>query len=416
MSRRTNSTIAVFSLLLAASAGAWALEPDELDPAAPAGQAHHSKALKPSQHPNGQAHARFGIADIDSLSNFNKHFKSAGVDSNGAPQQLWYYNMVGNPPELGGTTSVNAPIVPVSLDLLNYDGSVRFHVDATRYVQPVVESPVFSNATYSSSAVPTQVTDAIQRAEFAKSAKDDWHTLLAPAVKPGRVMRIPRGTYRFSRNADGSIRYVLVDIDTFVNLLFPATATDTTTPIGAAENAGDITTKDISTFLFPNTFLYFNGNPAECCVVGFHSYDAEPPDAGSSATEKRFVMNYSSWVSPGIFRGGVFEDVTALSHEIAETFNDPFVASDNVHNIVPWWLSPNGNCQNNLEDGDVIEGLPRDTYPVAMPNGRTYHPQNEALLQWFEFQQYSDALHGAYSYPDESTLTTLSAPQNANCQ
>jgi len=56
---------------------------------------------------------------------------------------------------------------------------------------------------------------------------------------------------------------------------FPATETDTSTPIGAAENAGDIRTRDLSTFLFPNAFL-FNGNPNNCCVIGFHTYDLEP--------------------------------------------------------------------------------------------------------------------------------------------
>ena len=86
-----------------------------------------------------------------------------------------------------------------------------------------------------------------------------------------------------------------------------------------------------------------------------------------------------------------------------------------MHNITPWWLSPNGNCQNNLEDGDVIEGLPNATFPMTM-NGFTYHPQNEALLQWFEFESPSSALGGAYSYPNANTLTQLSAPQNVNCQ
>jgi hypothetical protein len=90
------------------------------------------------------------------------------------------------------------------------------------------------------------------------------------------------------------------------------------------------------------------------------------------------------------------------------------VASDNKHNITPWWLSPNGNCQNNLEVGDVIEGLPRDVYPIKM-NGTTYHPQNEALLQWFEFQFPSTAIDGAYSYPDETTLPTLSPIQLPGC-
>jgi len=107
--------------------------------------------------------------------------------------------------------------------------------------------------------------------------------------------------------------------------------------------------------------------------------------------------------------------VTARSHELSETFNDPLVASDNVHNVTPWWLSPNGNCQNNLEDGDVIEGLPNSTYPTTM-HIYTYHPQNEALLQWFEFKQQSNAIDHAYRYPDTTTLTSLSPMQNPGCQ
>jgi hypothetical protein len=107
--------------------------------------------------------------------------------------------------------------------------------------------------------------------------------------------------------------------------------------------------------------------------------------------------------------------VTALSHEISETYNDPFVTFDGVHDITPWWLSPNGNCQNNLETGDVIEGLPNDTYPITM-NGMTYHPQNEALTQWFESTGKSDALDGAFSYPDETVLPKANVSQKAGCQ
>jgi hypothetical protein len=207
-----------------------------------------------------------------------------------------------------------------------------------------------------------------------------------------------------------------VEANTFVNLLFPGAVVDSSTPIGAAEVAGEITTKDISTFLFPNTYL-FEGTTANCCILGFHSYDFEYGDASNGFTERRFVMNYSSWISPGIFGGG-FADVTAHSHEIAETFNDPFVASNGIQNITPWWLAPNGNCQNNLETGDVIEGLSHAVYPVTLTTGGhpfTYHPQNEALLQWFEFESPSSALGGAYSYPNTNVLTAPSAPQNAGC-
>src|SRR5439155_1588453 len=96
------------------------------------------------------------------------------------------------------------------------------------------------------------------------------------------------------------------------------------------------------------------------CVLGFHTYDFEPGDASNGFRERRYVLNYSSWISPGLFGPG-FEDITALSHEVTESLNDPFVGSDGVHGITPWWLSQNGNCQNDLEVGDVIEGLPDAT-------------------------------------------------------
>ena len=373
----------------------------------------------PHAHANGQAHARFGVPNIDSLVNFNGHYFTDGFGIDGGPQREWFFNTVGNPPQMHGTTYINAPIVPVTLDLRNFDGSPRFVngqpliSSPTAFVTPVLNSPVFSNATFSTSNVPTQVTDAVQRAEYWQNAKDDWHTLLVPSVKTGRTMVLIRGTYSFALNANGTCcRFVLVDANTFINKLFPATADDTTTPVGAAENAGDITTKDMSTFLFPNTFLFI-GTTSNCCILGFHSYDFElgTPDNGN--VEKRYVMNYSSWISPGLFGGG-FQDVTALSHEIAETYNDPFVASDNIRNITPWWKAPNGNCQNDLETGDVIEGLPNGVFPITM-NGMTYHPQNEALLQWFEFESPSSAFGNAYSYPNLSTLTALSAVQKANC-
>jgi hypothetical protein len=161
-----------------------------------------------------------------------------------------------------------------------------------------------------------------------------------------------------------------------------------------------MTTRDLTTLLFPNTFLY--DSAGGCCVLGFHSFDVEP-DAKGNPT-KFYVMNYASWISPGLF-GESFQDVTALSHELAEAMNDPFVSYDGVHNQTQWWTAPNGLCQNNLETGDVIEGLSNATYPVTI-NGVTYHPQNEALLQWFAGESPSRAWHGAYSFPDPTVLTS----------
>lgn len=357
---------------------------------------------------------------VDSLVNFTGHFEEAGVYLDGSPHHIWEYSMVGNSPAHGRTTTYNAPIVPVTIDLRNFDGSPRF-VNGHRlisspdaFVQPVLNSPVFSSTNFTSSDVPTQISDAIQKAEFGNHARPDWHTLLNPVVKRERTMVLIRGTYRFALNSDGTCcLFVLVDINTFQNKLFPPTAPpDNSTVMGAAEVAGDITTKDISTFLFPNTYLYFNGDPNQCCVLGFHSFDFEPGDASNGNQTRFYVMNYSSWTTPGLF-GTAFADVTALSHEMAELYNDPFVAFDNLHNVTPWWLSPNGNCQDNMEVGDVIEDLPNATFPITM-NGYTYHPQNVALLPWFEFAKNSFAINNAYSYPDETVLG-LPTPQPLNC-
>jgi hypothetical protein len=360
-------------------------------------------------------------ASIDSIRSFGGEFQVVGFDAAGHAQRNWFFTMAGNPPEAGGTTRFNAPIVPVSLDLLDYDGKVRvvdgqpLHSSARPFVVPVVNSPLFRKADYTSSNTPTQFADAVQRAEFYNQMRSDWHTLLQPSVKAERTLAVPRGAYYFALNSDGSCcAFVLVDIKIFSRLLFSATASDAVTVVGAAEHAGDITPTDISTFLFPNTYLYLNGNPNHCCVLGFHTYESEPGDAGNNFREKRYVFNYSSWISPGLFAPG-FEDITALSHELTESLNDPFVGSDGVHGVTPWWLSQNGNCQNDLEVGDVIEGLPDSTIAIRT-HGRTYHPQNEALLPWFEFQSPSSALGGAYSYPNQNVLTALSPPEVVHCQ
>jgi len=375
--------------------------------------------------------ANGSVLGVDSLQNFSSYFYRPGVDNFGNLQFTWPYTMVGRSPFRGGedreednqTTRIGAPIVAVSLDLRTATGAPRFTPTgsplisrATQFVTPTLKSPVFSNAVFDSSERPTQYTDAVQRAEFFHTASEDWHTLLTPRVRTTRTMvlkQAPDGKppiYQFSLNPDGTCcRFVLIDINAFVNAFFPATATDTTTPIGAAENAGDITTRDMSTFLFNNAFLFF-GTTANCCVIGFHTYDLEPGSAANGWREKRYVLNYSSWVSPGIFRDNSFFDITALSHELSETFNDPF-----VNNATPWWLAPNGLCQNNLEDGDVIENLPNAQFPMTL-NGFTYHPQNEALLQWFAGQTPSSAIHHAYSYPNTAVLTSAATSQNLNCK
>src|ERR1700741_2236308 len=201
---------AVLLFGLAASFACYAQQDDDQVPINFLSHASHkSIQMAPRGHRNGQAHTN-GIPNIDSLVNFNNHFQAQGVDQNGNSQVIWYYNMVGTAPEHHGTTTFNAPIVPVTLDLRNVDGSPRFVngkpliSSPTQFVQPLLDSPIFQNFSYSSSNDATQYTDAVQRAEFFNSAKSDWHTMLNPSVKTGRTMVLLRGTYQIALNADGS--------------------------------------------------------------------------------------------------------------------------------------------------------------------------------------------------------------------
>jgi hypothetical protein len=277
----------------------------------------HSKGNFPTPHGFPQG--------VDTLTNFTGHFQAQGVFYNNTPHQQWEYSMVGNSPTQGGTTTFNAPIIPVNIDLRNFDGSPRYvtddgsdpianctnaatpgphchrlFYDVTPFIAPYVASPIYQNNSYSSSSVPTQFTDAIMKAEFGNQAKPNWHTLLNPSVKTTRTMVLVRGTYRFALYPDFSIAYVLVDAGVFGNELFPPTAPpDSSTVFGAAEVAGEMTTKDITTALFPNTYLYLNGDPNQCCVLGYHTFDFEPGDPSNGNRLRFYLVNYSSWITPG---------------------------------------------------------------------------------------------------------------------
>lgn len=85
-----------------------------------------------------------------------------------------------------------------------------------------------------------------------------------------------------------------------------------------------------------------------------------------------------------------------------------------MHNQTQWWQTSFGLCQDNLEVGDVIEGLDHASYPVTI-DGVTYHPQNEALLQWFAGESPSSAWHGVYSFPDTTLLTAPAPSLGVNC-
>jgi hypothetical protein len=337
-----------------------------------------------------------GLPGIDSVPNFTRAFRSQG--------QIWPFTMIGNDPALGRRTQIPTRIIAVSLELQNKDLVTTTTVPIAPFDQLALNSPNFKETDYTSGE-DIQFADAVQRAEFFNSMRKNWHTELRPSrivdhvtIQVPRFFSVPINgiptdvrTYFTGPTDDGGTFVML--LDQFFNDAFFNAVVDQIV-------ARHFTTDALNVVLLPNTFIFnLQDGPHGSLVLGFHTIVFDPTVTPIPV----WTTVFASWISPGLFGAGI-EDVTALSHEISESFNNPFLI-----NSVPAWQFPGfpGTCQDNLEVGDPIEALANQTVPIRIEDGHrsfVYHPQTEALLQWFEEVVPSDAIHGAYSYPDTGAL------------
>lgn len=364
-----------------------------------------------SNHSGGVPHTPGGnIPGLLTVPTFAGAFAAQGGPSVGG---VFPYIMIGNDPRLGGQTEIPAKITTVSLNLLNvpagFSASVPFSFEDV-----FTDSPNFEEADYTSGH-HIQFGDAVQRAEFFNTMGDNWHTELNPRVVSRVTIDIPRQvqvqlpdgsivtvqSYFVGHAPDGTEFIELLDL-LFNALFFNQAVNDI--------NANNYTTDAFNMQAWPNTFLFSidnTGKPASCCVLGFHNYIFD----SSQTPQPRWIFAFSSWISPGLFGG--FQDVTGLSHETSEALNDPF-----GNTPVPRWQFPGQPptskvCQGNLETGDPVEVLPNATVNITLKERKevfTYHPQTEALLQWFEMGATSDAISGAFSYPNTTALPQSAVP------
>lgn len=353
------------------------------------------------------------IDGLNTLATFDGAFVGQAGPSAGAD---FRFTMIGNDPRRGGTTVYPANVAEVSLQLLNADGSVFQTVSYAPFEHLTLESPNFEPLNYTSGH-RIEYADAIHRAEFNSVMRENWHTLMVPKVVNKVTITVPFFVDVQLKNgnviqARSYFTGTAADGNTFVLMLSPLFNFFFDNEVVNEINLGNFTTNGINITAFPNTYLFSlninNPNvPGGCCTLGFHTYFLD-----GVFPESRWVTEYASWISPGIFGGG-FQDVTALSHETSESFDDPF-----VDNPTPNWQFPGQPanskvCQNNLETGDPIEVLPNATASIPIKEvNYTYHPQEIVLYQWFEMGATSNALGGAFSYPDPVlTHSAIPCPQ-----
>jgi hypothetical protein len=284
------------------------------------------------------------------------------------------FQMVGTDPSTDpATTTVRTEIIPLNFVFsngTNFDGNTR--------VDDTLNSPLFTQASYTSGT--TQYADAMQRAEWWKYVSDeDYHVWLdQPDVNQTVTINVPASAGSVGPNPHTGQPEGLINV-----IWFDSQIQGLITSLG-------LSPQTLPIFLTSNTFLY-QGDPSTCCIIGYHN--ALPT---TNAQGKTVIQTYAwgTYNDPRMFTVPV-QDINALSHEIAEWYNDPF-----VDNVVPTWSVPGApqyGCSNGLEVGDPLVGV---SFTV---NG--YHPQDEAFFSWFAKQVPSVGINGQYTY-----LGTFSGP------
>jgi hypothetical protein len=203
----------------------------------------------------------------------------------------------------------------------------------------------------------TQYVDAFQRGNFWSSVatNTNYHVLLNLVVLPTVTLAVPAASGRIAN--EFGVRAALVDINFFDAKLQQIISGNS-----------QITPDSLPIALTYDTYLTSGG----CCIGGFHS-------AFGSASAPQTYSHFTY-----IDRAGAFaQDVSALSHEVGEWMDDPFVN--------------NPGCGGLLEDGDPLENQPNfGAVPYAL-NGFTYNLQDLTFLQYFG-QSPSTSVNGWWSF------------------
>jgi hypothetical protein len=345
-----------------------------------------------------------GGADVLPTTRTVAHWWGSNLDpSDGV---TYGYNMVGADPNncTGSDCSVTieVDITPINVNV----GGLTFN--GTDVLAATLASPQFALNDYGSTPAATagasnlprgaggalsqgdvgnllQLQDAIMRAQFNKIGNSNYHMILHPNVLPAVTLNVPSNQGTLLQSGRGVI---FADI----NISWWASH------INNLEQSADAT--HLPVYLTNNVLLHIGQNVFNCCVIGFHGTRAAGNGVGSANSKGNAVVQtfaWASWVQPGIYArpdGGTdwaLQDIHALSHEIAEWADDPF-----VNNTVEPWLTPTApqyGCTGVLETGDPVVAIGfaigTNTFQQGPnPNGTQsadgyYHPEDEALLPWF---------------------------------
>jgi hypothetical protein len=321
------------------------------------------------------------------------------------------YNMVGADPNTcsgsGCAATIATDITPLNVVV----GGMQFN--GTDVVTPTLASPQFASNDYGSTpfatdsayargpggvlsqgdaGIPLQLQDATMRAQFNKTGSSSYHLRLAPTVHAPITIVVPGNQGTLLQSGRGVI-FASVNIQWWATRIQQLNST-----------LGYVDPTHLPLYLTNKVLLHIGLDPTNCCVIGFHGANPVPsgdenaygPGHGNGNQPVQ-TFAWASWVTPGIYarpNGGVnwaLQDIHAISHEVAEWADDPF-----INNFVEPWLTPTApqyGCTNILETGDPVVdiGFAKGTNTFDQgpnPDGSQsadgfYHPEDEVFLPWF---------------------------------
>ncbi|MGZ4534390.1 MAG: hypothetical protein ACXVXE_02530 [Nocardioidaceae bacterium] len=309
------------------------------------------------------------------------------------------YNMAGADPATEKATSTPTDVIPVNVVFAANNG---YALNGTDVTAKTIASPIFQTGDYthtdhsgdystegSSGAGElslgnsgVQYEDAIMRSQFNKTGTGYHVNLGQPTVAAPVTMTVPQGKGSAYQNSRGVV-YGLVDYKWFSSRVQQWMGQLHTDPT------------HLPIFLTNNVMLY---DGADCCVIGYHGAQVAVGygSGGTKGQGRQGVQTfaYSAYTVPGTFGDGhggadpFVRDIHALSHEIAEWGDDPF-----VNNTVNPWLTPTApqyGCTGILETGDPVVGIgftmPGNTYDSNAYADGYWHPEDEVFLPWFARQ------------------------------
>jgi hypothetical protein len=285
------------------------------------------------------------------------------------------YTMVGsNPTNTNTTTTISVVLVPVKMVYGSRNGNMTFDPVAhtlsngRTVVQNTLDSPLFNaGIDFNQGGTDlgnTQYEDAFQRGNFwsSVSTNSSYHVLLGtPSVATEQSITVTASQGKVINNPFGSGKVGEMNINSFDSKLQTF-----------MKNLTQINPGVLPIFLTYDIYLTSGG----CCIGGYHSANGTQPTGQTYA--------YSTYVDTS---GAFAQDVSALSHELGEWLDDPF-----VDNRV--------NCTDNslMEVGDPLEGLSNyGAFPYTL-NSFTYNlqslvfigyfgaPQSTSVNSWLAFQ------------------------------